>query len=237
MFSSYNWQSVQGPTDPILRRSEVEGYQPVSRIGEVVLNAFVDAYEWQRLPESLQEYELNGKTTDPAVPGAADKPAERKPHFHEWATVTPGMICLQRKHRRDTFRNYVAAETAAPVISSCACLKYEDEIQYFFAGVGRSKVIREINDGNGSSVDEYFTMAIGGLVTLLNNSDGIIAPGDIVEWTFVSNRDVSVSTARGLNGPRRVAVKVADALSDKVIGTSKGFAKQGETFDLLLRQC
>lgn len=34
------FQSVQGPTDPQLRHSEIEGYQPVSRIGEVVINAF-----------------------------------------------------------------------------------------------------------------------------------------------------------------------------------------------------
>jgi hypothetical protein len=34
------FQSIQGPTDPQLRHSEIEGYQPVSRIGEVVINAF-----------------------------------------------------------------------------------------------------------------------------------------------------------------------------------------------------
>ena len=40
---------------------------------------------------------------------------EFKPHFHEWATVLPGMICVSRKARNSTFRNYVAAETATPV--------------------------------------------------------------------------------------------------------------------------
>ena len=34
------FQSIQGPTDPSLRHSEIEGYQPVSRIGEVVMNCF-----------------------------------------------------------------------------------------------------------------------------------------------------------------------------------------------------
>ena len=34
------FQSIQGPTDPMLRHSEIEGYQPVSRIGEVVINSF-----------------------------------------------------------------------------------------------------------------------------------------------------------------------------------------------------
>jgi hypothetical protein len=34
------FQSTQGPTDPNLRHSEIEGYQPVSRIGEIVINSF-----------------------------------------------------------------------------------------------------------------------------------------------------------------------------------------------------
>ena len=34
-----NYQTYMGPTDPNLRHSEIEGYQPVSRIGEVVINA------------------------------------------------------------------------------------------------------------------------------------------------------------------------------------------------------
>lgn len=38
--ASRMYQSYQGPTDPNLRHSEIEGYQPVSRIGEVVINSF-----------------------------------------------------------------------------------------------------------------------------------------------------------------------------------------------------
>lgn len=38
--STYQFQGVQGPTDPILTNNAVEGYNPVSRIGEVVINAF-----------------------------------------------------------------------------------------------------------------------------------------------------------------------------------------------------
>jgi hypothetical protein len=38
--STYQFQSVQGPSDPMLTQNAVEGYQPVSRIGEVVINAF-----------------------------------------------------------------------------------------------------------------------------------------------------------------------------------------------------
>jgi hypothetical protein len=32
------FQGYQGPTDPFLKSSEIEGYQPVSRIGEVVIS-------------------------------------------------------------------------------------------------------------------------------------------------------------------------------------------------------
>lgn len=38
--SGRQFQSINGPADPQLRRSEIEGYQPVSRIGEIVVNAF-----------------------------------------------------------------------------------------------------------------------------------------------------------------------------------------------------
>ena len=38
--ASRNYQTYMGPTDPNLRHSEIEGYQPVSRIGEVVINSF-----------------------------------------------------------------------------------------------------------------------------------------------------------------------------------------------------
>ena len=54
---------------------------------------------------------------------------EYRPQFHEWATALPGMTCLSRKARNATFRNYVAAETATPVISCAACLPQEDEKQ------------------------------------------------------------------------------------------------------------
>ena len=136
-------QSFQGPTDPMLSHSEVEGYQPVSRIGEVVLNCFVDGYEWNTLPEALKQNEIDGST------GGGDAPFEMKPHFHEWASVLPGMLCISRKARNSTFRNYAAAETAVPVIGCAAGLKLSDQKDYYFAGVCRSKTVRQIDDGRG----------------------------------------------------------------------------------------
>ena len=156
------FQSIQGPTDPMLRHSEIEGYQPVSRIGEVVINAFVDAYEHGQLAaEGLTGADMTGAATGIANPA---KIIEPKPYFHEWATVLPGMICLSRKARNATFRNYVAAETATPVIGCAAGLKAADAKNFYFAGVCRSKTVRPIDDGTGPSVDEFFTLHIGGMV-------------------------------------------------------------------------
>ena len=35
-----DFQSMAGPGDKMLQMNEVAGYQPVSRIGEIVMNAF-----------------------------------------------------------------------------------------------------------------------------------------------------------------------------------------------------
>lgn len=74
------------------------------------------------------------------------------------------MICVSRKARNATFRNYVAAETATPVITCCAVLGNDDQKNFYFAGVCRSKSVRPIDDGVGPSVDEFFTLAIGGML-------------------------------------------------------------------------
>ena len=37
---SRDFQSMAGPGDRDLPMSEIQGYQPVSRIGEIVMNAF-----------------------------------------------------------------------------------------------------------------------------------------------------------------------------------------------------
>ena len=169
--SSYQFQAVQGPADGDRTHTLTEGYQPVSRIGETVINAFVDAYEFSALDASISHAELVGEDPAAAPPGPAARMdianngvAELKPHFHEWSTALPGMICLSRKARNATFRNYVAAETATPVITSCACIPLLNENQFYFAGICRSKSVRPIDDGVGPSVDEYFTLAIGGMV-------------------------------------------------------------------------
>ena len=238
-----NYQTYMGPTDPNLRHSEIEGYQPVSRIGEVVINCFIDSYEFTALPDaiSVKAVEPAGGDVDKRSPETLNGAFEHKPHFHEWATALPGMICVSRKARNSTFRNYVAAETATPVISCCACLGADDMKNFYFAGVARSKSVRPIDDGVGPQIDEFFTLAIGGMCTLLNNSGTIIYPGDMLEWSFYNQKAYSSAAskgaARGNANPRRITVKIATTASERVIGRALSFAKPGETFDLLLKSC
>jgi hypothetical protein len=242
------FQSVQGPADDRLRHTELEGYQPVSRIGEVVINSFVDSFEFAQLPEAIESDKLDGYDANanggpggpqPLAAGQQLKTVEFKPHFHEWATVLPGMICLSRKARNATFRNYVAAETATPVIGCCACLTNDDAKNFYFAGVCRSKTVRPIDDGVGPQTDEFFTLAIGGMVTMLNNSKTPVFPGDMLEWTFYNedNKDNGRAAKRTKGNPRRIAVKIASPTSERVIGRCLSFAKPMDTFDLLLKSC
>lgn len=78
-------------------------------------------YEFANLDEHITGKDMGANNID--------SPIEYRPQFHEWATALPGMICLSRKARNATFRNYVAAETATPVISCAACLPKVDEKQ------------------------------------------------------------------------------------------------------------
>ena len=240
MMTSYNkghqFQSLNGPSDPQLYRSATEGYQPVSRIGEIVLNAFVDPYEFARLPASVS-------STDLAPSGAniGTDPVEFKPHFHEWASALPGMIAVSRKSRSSNFRQYVAAETATPVIVCAACQLGTEEDNFYFSGITRTKSVRTVDDGHGPTTDEFFTLSIGGMATILNNSSEAIFAGDVLEWSFYSETNDRKATAeykrQKAQPPRRIGIKVADPLSEKVIGRAMSFAKPGEAFDILLRGC
>ena len=158
------------------------------------------------------------------------------PMFHEWATVQPGMLTLARKKRTAQYRQFHAAETAMPVIACAECLSPEDEKNFFFSGVCRSKSVRGPDDGVGPTVDEFFTLSLGGMVTLLNTSAENIFAGDLVEWTLsFANADKS-HAKRARHGPRRIGIKTATVSSPKVIGRALSFAKPGEPLDLLLKQ-
>jgi hypothetical protein len=227
-----DFQSYAGPGDKGLRNTELEGYQPVSRIGETVVNSFVDSFEFSLLNERLTLSEMKGKTP-PADP-ADDPVVEYRPMFHEWATVQPGMICLARKKRTAVFRQFTAAETAVPVIACAACLQTADSKNYYFVGIARSKSLRAPDDGIGPTVDEYFTLSVGGMATVLNTSGDVIHPGDLIEWTLVTDGTSDARRARA--GPRRVGLQVASVSSPNVIGRALTFSKKGESFDILLKQ-
>jgi hypothetical protein len=241
---SRDFQSFAGPGDRDLPMSEVSGYQPVSRIGEIVMNAFVDSYEFAGLSDQISAQDMTGAPPprDRAGNPLPSQIVEYKPMFHEWATVQPGMICLARKKKTAVFRQYVAAETAVPVIACAACLPKTMEKDYFFAGVARSKSVRTPDDGIGPNVDEFFTVSIGGMVTVLNTSGTQIHPGDLVEWCFISPKANGGPGGDGQplkrlkTGPRRVGIKTASVSSPKVIGRALSFAKSGETMDVLIKQ-
>jgi hypothetical protein len=235
---SRDFQSFAGHGDRDLPMTEVSGYQPVSRIGEVVMNAFVDSYEFAGLVDQITAQDMTG--VPPPLGAGGSQIVEYKPMFHEWATVQPGMITLARKKKTAVFRQYVAAETAVPVIACAACLPKAQEKDYFFAGVARSKSVRTPDDGVGPNVDEFFTVSIGGMATILNTSGTQIHPGDLVEWCFISPKaDATANEAsakRLKTGPRRVGIKVASVSSPKIIGRALSFAKSGETMDVLIKQ-
>lgn len=223
-FSTYS-----GPTDPKLGMSEIGGYQPVSRIGEIVQNCFVDAHEWEALPdEGLSVKQIYGAGFDGT---------ESKPMFYEWASVLPGMICLSRKKKISVYRNHATAQSAMPVIASAACMPKSAEKDFFFAGVARSKSVPPPDDGQGPTIDEMFTLSIGGMATLLNTSSESIHPGDMVEWTFVSGKGGTRAVKRGSKpAPRRIGIQSASASSSRIIGRALSFAKAGETLDILIKQ-
>lgn len=224
---SVDFQSL-APGDPSLRNDLIAGYQPVSRIGEVVNNSFVANEEYTRLEDGLTADLMKGTATgDNTI-------VETRPHYHEWATALPGMVAVSRKKRSAHFRGFTAAEHAIPVIVTAACLPKTSEEEFFFAGIVRSKSVREPDDGIGPKTDEFFTVSLGGMATVLNTGDKHIQPGDLIEWTFATPSTSGAKRVR--SGPRRIAVRVASQASPRIIGRAISFAKKGEDFDLLLKQ-
>lgn len=233
------------PGSTELANNLVEGYQPYSRINELVHNAFIDPYEWNQMRESISKKEMEALSTHALEEvrrngGNTGPQGELRPDFHEWATVLPGYICVSRKMRDKNWRGFVAAETAAPVIACAQGMPRGQDDQFFFSGVARSKSLKEPDDGRGPRSDDHFTMHIGGVATILNNGKVPVHPGDGVAWTFQqmvnSMAQSFTSTKRQKAGPRRIQiVKVpSTAYHPRQFGRCMSFAKPGETFDILL---
>jgi hypothetical protein len=90
---------------------------------------------------------------------------------------------------------------------------------FFPTGIARSKSVRSPDDGIGPKDDEFFTVSLGGMATLLNNSGRPISAGDLIEWCLVNDFTGGPDPhKRTKSGPRRIAVKTASVSSDKLIG-------------------
>ena len=226
-----DFTSTKGPGDDALPSNEISGYSLVSRLGEVVINAFVDTHEWSLLKQAVN-------TSDVVLNSTGNSMFETRPAFAEWATVLPGMICVARKHRTDTWRRNLAAETATPVVGCAACMGAYEEFDWFFAGICRSKSIIPSDDGIGPQTDEFFTLAIGGMFTLLNTSGERLSAGDYIQWTMTPISDNAHAPAKKARlGPRRIGIKRCySSFDSQVIGRVMTFSKPGEPFDVLIKQ-
>jgi hypothetical protein len=225
--------SAIGPGSDLLPNNTVDGYQPVSRNGEVTQNAFIDGFQWNTIIDKTR----TGGADEHAAERFDDARlnGEQPPAFHEWASVQPGFICVFQKHRSTRYRHHASAETATPVIACAQLLSAQNNSMYQFAGICRSKSIRDYDDvANGMKRDEFFTLHIGGPVTLLNNGSDVIQQGDAVEWTFMDTREVSTMPKRQKVGPRRIQVRKAKSSHRRVFGKALGYAKRGEPLDVLV---
>jgi len=150
------------------------------------------------------------------------------------------MILLAKKSQSAAVSSRLSGESGLRVISCSAMLTPADEADYWFAGICRSKSVVPIDDGNGPSHDEFFTTALGGCATLVNNSRQPIFPGAQLEWTFdyAMHQPPTSTNVNGNAFPRRVCVQpvqlgAGGSPSAKKIGRALSFAKPGDTFDLV----
>jgi hypothetical protein len=214
-----SFESFSGPGDPALGGSLVKGYQPASRVGEVVVNAFVDISEHGKLKSSSND--------------------EFRPPIYAWASCSPGMVAVTRKQRTAVYRSFASAENACPVVVSSSCLEKTDDDSFFFAGIVRSASV--FAPDNTVQNDNFFTLSIGGVVTVLNNSGSSLCAGDMVGWTF---EPATAGTKRGMSSdaPRRIRLtggskeQSVSYSAPNCIGRCLSFSKNGEPVDILLKQ-
>lgn len=225
--------SAIGPQSSLLPQGEISGHRPVNRHGEVTQNAVVDNDLWNGIVKPA-----DGKYPPSIVVNGAL--SESIPQWHEWASTTPGDICVTARDRHRRYATRMASETAVPVLVSAQLLDETQDKFYAFAGITRSKSIRDYDEQvNGPKVDEFFTLAIGGMFSILNNGNGTIQVGDAVEWTFMDREDSFVpdwkaTTKKQKAGPRKIQVRKATNSHARVFGIAKTYAKRGEQFDVLI---
>lgn len=243
-----DYLSTYTPGSSELNRNVMEGIQPASRINEVVQNAFIDPFEWNHLPENVSVREaactdvyqldilrtnFSGESLGHSIPG------DVRPDYHKWATALPGMIAVTRKVKDQSYRGYTAAETAVPVIvCSQAMVKAQDDA-FFFGGVVRSKSVKTEDDGNGPNSDSHFTLHVGGICTILNNSPEALNAGDGVAWSFhnfAANMASAGGARKARSEPRRIQVlRVPPAVEHpRTFARVLNYARPGEGCDILV---
>jgi hypothetical protein len=245
--------SAIAPGSDLLDSNFMSGFNPVSRNGEQTRNAFINAFEYNEVGEKSSHNDWRWSSTRPPA-SAPDQLAlwdnaeamsapsriqmtdlDQSVPFNEWASVVPGIICVSRRDRNVTYRNSVAAETAMPVIACAQKFCTSDNVDYRFAGIARSPSVRPYDDGRGPTMDEYFTLAIGGAVTMLNNGNNSIGIGDLVEWTFYDDTTVAVRPAqRKKMGPRTIVLRTATTTSARTFGRALSAASRGDWIDILI---
>ena len=247
--------SAIAPGSDQLNSNFMSGYNPVSRNGEQTRNAFIDAFEFNEItPASgggghnawrfasnnsgLEDNQVALWDNAQQVSAASRQQMvnDGAVPFNEWASVAPGLICVSKRDRNITYRNSVASETAMPVIACAQKLCTADNVDYRFAGIARSPSVRPYDDGRGPTMDEYFTMFIGGAVTMLNNGNGDIGIGDPLEWTFFDDSDSRSSrpSQRQKMGPRTIVVRPSTNTSARTFGRALSSARRGDWVDVLI---
>jgi hypothetical protein len=160
--------------------------------------------------------------------------SEQAPEFSDWASVQVSTVCVAARKRNNYYRNAIAAQTAIPVISCAQKLGTFDNHNYRFAGVARTQSVRPHDDGRGPTMDEYFTLTIGGVVQMLNNGNGDIQCGDQLEWTFFddsSDNPVQLPKRKKM-GPRVIVIRPARDTSARIFGRALSSAQAGDLVDV-----
>ena len=190
----------------------LEGHQPYSRVGEVVCHAYADKQTFN----SLNKLQKTGTI-----------------HFHDYATVVPGHICLINTTLKSSGRMSLQ-DTAIPVVT--AALEQtdkEDADKYVWAGVCRSKSNSEKN----STRNEVFTIAKRGVVTVVNSTGAALFPGERIAWTFdkpaPNNGNPSIPRRVGI---RKILKSDTDEIKSRQFASVVNFAAKNDVVGVLLKE-
>lgn len=210
--------------------NNLQGSQPLSRIGEVVQNASVEASYYTIARAQADE----AGNSEPSV------------DFADWATVLPGVVCVVPILQRHAC-SVLQGESAASVIACAYGFGSQDDYLFTFSGVARSKSIKDPSDGVGidgavNTPGPLFTLAKRGYAQVVNTSDEILMPGDRVAWTFGTPPSKATSgfpyvgAAQKKCGPRRIeVVKVPPGVfHPNVFARVLNCAQRFHSVDLLL---